>query len=153
MTGKRVDTLEGYISAVQDAMKIIPPPDFLSSHAKKHWVDIMNTRTASAWTPSDLDLASKLARLKTECDELFETLERDGRFITSARGDLVESPVYRAYHKTISLIMSLSRMLHVHPEATQGPAVKQANKHAATATIRQSVREVQDDDLIPSITQ
>lgn len=109
--------------------------------AMPFWVAIMRNRPRDRWNDADLANAATLAR----CQRDVERLQSE----VATEGDVIEgkvNPKHILIDKLVRRVMGLSRMLHVHPEATDGRS-QDAGK--ALENERQALAE--HDDLIPTL--
>ena len=115
-----------------------PVPD----GAMPFWTALMLNRPRDRWNDADLANAAALARAQWDVERLWAEIHAEGDVID---GKL--NPKHILIDKLVRRVMSLSRMLHVHPEATDGRS-EDAGK--ALANERQA-RSQPDDDLIPRL--
>ena len=110
----RSDSATAAVQAAQDAAQIpLEPPAHvtLPDAARPFWAALVRNRARHKWNEADLGNAAILAITQMQVHELIGDMEQAA---------LVDKLTRR--------IMSLSRLLHVHPEATQGRAQDQGNK-------------------------
>lgn len=116
---RRSDSATAAVKAAQNAaMDSHEPPahvDFPDS-ALPYWQNIMRARARDRWLPIDLDNAAELAM--TQCD-----MARL-RAVLRIEGDVMENgkphPAHKLLDSAVRRAIALSRLLHVHPEATEG---------------------------------
>ncbi len=109
--------------------------------ARPFWEALMRNRPRDRW--NDADLANAAALALTQCD--VERLYRE----IAIEGDVIEgklNPKHALVDKLVRRVMGLSRMLHVHPEATEGRSQDAGN---ALNNERQAADDY--DDLIPTL--
>lgn len=84
---------------------------------------LLRNRPRDRWNDADLAVAALLARSQCDCERLMREIEAEGEILPGNRVNqkcvLVDKLARR--------ITSLSRLLHVHAEATQGRAREQGN--------------------------
>ena len=105
------------------------------------WDALMRNRPRDKWNTADLATAAMLARAQAE-------VERHEAAI-AIEGDIVENktnPRLAQVDKLGRRIAMLSRLLHVHPEATEGRAREQGN-----ALQQEREAEATHDPLIPTL--
>ena len=113
---RRSDSAESAVIAAQNAAEGAPvPPEHVSlpDEAMPFWNALMANRPRDRWNDADLANAAILAVTQMQVHRLLEDIEQ---------AVLVDKLTRR--------IMALSRMLHVHPEATQGRPREQGKKLA-----------------------
>ena len=113
---RRSDSAESAVVAAQNAAEGAPvPPEHvtLPDEAKPFWDALMANRPRDRWNDADLANAAVLAVTQMQVNRLMGDIEQ---------AVLVDKLARR--------VMSLSRMLHVHPEATQGRPREQGKKLA-----------------------
>jgi hypothetical protein len=122
----RSDSADAAVQAAQNVAQgaLLPPPHVtLPEAAMPFWEALMRNRPRHRWNDADLATAAMLARAQYD-------VERHERAIM-LEGDLIEgalNPRLALVDKLGRRIMSLSRLLHVHPEATEGRAREQGNE-------------------------
>lgn len=133
---RRSDSATAAVQAAQNAaLGPHSPPshiDFPDS-ALPYWLTIMEARARDRWLPIDLANAAELAMLYDDMARLRASIRKEG--------DVVEGKPHPA-HKLLDTAgrraIALSRMLHVHPEATEGRSRDAgnalANERAAAAS-------------------
>lgn len=151
MTKKqRTDTATGAITSMQGATMKIDPPDwvYLPDYALPFWRSITRARAADRWNESDLEAAAELARTKGNIERLQEELSEEGDIIKNDRGTPIVNPKHSLLETLTRRMVSLSRMLQVHAEATQGKSRDQVQANKAQQTASKALED-SDDDLIP----
>lgn len=147
---QRIDSTAGMVSMLENIGVTIEPPAHchLRPRDMPFWVSIVNTRDVRAWTAPDLEHAANLARAKADIERLQEELDREGDIIINARGTPIVNPKHQLLETLSRRSAALSRMLHVHAEATGGKAGKEAkgNKAKSDAVADQAARDEEDDD-------
>ena len=113
MRQTRSDSATAAVQAAQNAAAgpLEPPAHVtLPDEARPFWDALMRNRPRHRWTDCDLATAALLAVSQWQA--------------TTLMADVEQLP---AVDKLARRIMALSRLLHVHPEATQGRAREQGN--------------------------
>ncbi|MEN1927600.1 hypothetical protein WCE37_01105 [Luteimonas sp. MJ250] len=125
MRQTRSDSATAAVQAAQNAAQApLSPPDHvtLPTGALPFWGALVANRPRHKWNDADLATAAMLARAQFD-------VERHERAITE-EGDIVDgkaNPRLALVDKLARRIVMLARLLHVHPEATQGRAREQGN--------------------------
>lgn len=125
MRQPRSDSTTTAVQAAQNAAQgplELPAHVTLPDGALPFWEALVRNRPRHKWNTADLATAAMLARAQYD-------VERHERAIAD-EGDLIEgalNPRLALVDKLGRRIMSLARLLHVHPEATQGRAREQGN--------------------------
>lgn len=116
---KRTDTLAGQINAVHDATVKIEPPAHCGFTADElcFFDSIVKARAVDSWNEIDLEDAVQLAWDKAKLAKLRKEVDAEGEVI-DGRGN----PKLREIDVIAKRVVSYSRKLHVHAEATQGRA-------------------------------
>jgi hypothetical protein len=136
----RSDSLASAINAFQAPAMIDPPEHvILRDHDLPFWRSIISVRPASSWNGPDLEMAANLARCKADVEQIQRLLSDDEFFEQTRQRRELETLMKRAVY--------LSRMLHVHAEATQGASREQKKREVPEADARASVRS----SLIPRL--
>lgn len=121
----RSDSADAAVQAAQNAIAApLKPPAHvkLPAKAKPFWVAVMRNRPRHKWNTADLATAAMLARAQFDVERLQREIDAEGDVID---GKL--NPKHALVDKLGRRIVTLSRLLHVHPEATQGRAREQGN--------------------------
>lgn len=110
--------------------------------AAPFWQAVMRNRPRDRWNDHDLAMAAVLARA------LFDTGRLQAEI--AVEGDVIEgklNPKHRLLETLIKRAASLSRLLHVHVEATVGRV-----QNAGNALQNERQAETEHDDLIPTMS-
>lgn len=116
---RRSDSATAAVAAAQNAaLGAHDPPahvDFPDS-ALPYWQNIMRARARDRWLPIDLDNAAELAMLQDDMARLRARVRLDGDITEDGK----PHPAHRLLDTAGRRAIALSRLLHVHPEATEG---------------------------------
>lgn len=140
----RSDSVTAAVQAAQNAAHApLLPPDHVSLpvEATPFWDALMRNRPRHRWNDADLATAAMLARAQYDVDRLLQEIAAEGDVI----GDKL-NPKHPLVDKLGRRVVTLSRLLHVHPEATQGRARDQGNE----LDVEKEAQE-QHDPLIPTL--
>ncbi|KAF1684882.1 TerS protein [Pseudoxanthomonas taiwanensis] len=132
MRQTRSDSAAAAVQAAQNAAQgpLEPPAHIpLPDAARPFWAALVRNRPRHKWNEADLGNAAILAITQMQVHDLIGDVEQAA---------LVDKLTRR--------IVSLSRLLHVHPEATEGRAQDQGNKLAL-----EREAEADHDPLIPTL--
>lgn len=132
MRQTRSDSATAAVQAAQNAAQgpLEPPAHItLPAEARPFWDALMRNRPRHKWNDADLGNAAILAVSQMQVHALI--------------GDVEQVAVV---DKLTRRILSLSRLLHVHPEATEGRAREQGNALEAEREAEQDA-----DPLIPTL--
>lgn len=141
---RRSDSSAAAVQAAQNAaLGPLDPLPYapIPPEAKPFWVAIMRNRPRDRWNDADLANAATLARCQWDVERL--------QCEVATEGDVIDgkvNPKHLLIDKLVRRVMGLSRMLHVHPEATDGRS-QDAGK--ALEVERQALAD--HDDLIPTL--
>jgi len=127
----RSDSITAAITAAQNAAQApLEPPEYvtLPEAAAPFWRALMLNRPRDRWNDADLGNAAILAVTQMQAHELI--------------GDVEQAPLV---DKLTRRIVLLSRLLHVHAEATVGRPADSAKP----LLLEQQARAIEHDDLIP----
>jgi hypothetical protein len=140
----RSDSADAAVQAAQNAAQgpLEPPAHVaLPAGALPFWAAVVKNRPRHRWNEADLATAAMLARAQFDADRLAQLIDEEG--------DLVDGKLHPAHALVDKLgrrITMLSRLLHVHPEATQGRAQAQGK------TLELELEAAEDHDpLIPTL--
>jgi hypothetical protein len=141
---RRSDSAAAAIAAAQSAaLGPLQPPAHvvLREGDRPFWNAIMLARARDTWTDVDLTTAATLARTQADIELLYETVSKAG-YVQGEKphplAAIVETLTRRA--------VALTRVLHVHAEATVGKS-----EDAAKALELERKARQEDDDLIPTL--
>ena len=147
MTKPRNIRSDSAAAAVQAAQNVALGPHEPLPHAPvleaayPFWLAVMRNRPRDRWNDHDLANAAELANTQADVVRL--------RGEIAAEGDVLEgkpNPKHVLIDKLVRRIMGLSRMLHVHPEATDG-----RSEDAGKALANERQASADHDDLIPTL--
>lgn len=125
MRQTRSDSAEVAVQAAQNAAAgpLKPPAHArIPAKARPFWQALVRNRPRHKWNDADLAIAAILARAQFDVHRLQREIEAEGDVI-----DGKVNPKHALVDKLARRVMALSRLLHVHPEATQGRAREQGN--------------------------
>ena len=94
----------------------------LPAKARPFWAALVRNRPRHKWNTADLATAAMLARAQFDVERLQREIETEGDIVAGK-----VNPKHGLIDKLGRRIVTLSRLLHVHPEATQGRAREQGN--------------------------
>lgn len=154
MKNNRFDGASGATEIMQTVAGELPkPPEHCRLQAKHmpFWNALMVARGGVKWTDADLEIAALAARCKCKIEELEIRLEREGDIIINARGTQIANPLHQILETHCRRMVSLSRMLHVHAEATSGKSKKEKGRNGAAGDMRDVIEDMEDDGLIPGL--
>lgn len=145
---KRTDTIAGKLSRFADAQKTLNPPAHVELRETDwpFWASVVRAREASTWSENDLELAANLARCKADIERLQMEIRAEGDVIENQRGTPIVNPKHALLETLSRRSVALTRLLHIHPEATVT-----AKDRAKSATAHREAQHVVgglDDDLI-----
>ncbi len=149
MRRARSDSVTAAISAAQAQLTVEPPAHItLRDGDKPFWDAIVSARATSTWNTSDLEQAANLARCKADIERLQKELTEQGDIIENDRGTQVINPRHTLLEVLSRRSVALSRMLHVHAEATVGRSEQQAKRAAPEQEAKAAARSA----LIPRLS-
>lgn len=141
---RRSDSAAAAVAAAQAvALGPVEPPKHVKLRRgdRPFWNAIVTARARDTWTDTDLATAANLARTQADIEKLQAQLDAEGYVL-----DGKENPLSKIIETLSRRAVALSRVLHVHAEATVG---KSEDAAKALANERQAAAE--DDDLIPTL--
>lgn len=144
---RRSDSAAAAVKAQRNAASALPKPPKhlpLPVEAKPYWADIMRARTRDAWLEVDLVNAVELACLYADIARLRELIRDEGDIIKGK-----PHPAHKLLNDAGRRAVSLSRVLHVHVEATAGRAQDAGNALQKQRQAEQAMQ--QHDPLIPHL--
>jgi hypothetical protein len=110
-------------------------------------------RATVTWNVADLEIAGNLARAKADIERLQADIDSEGDVIVNARGTLVANPKHAVLEVLSRRAVALSRLLHIHAEATNGRSRDQIGKLAAQRQAEEAADALRDhEDLIPGLS-
>lgn len=139
---KKIDTAPGAIDALKSAKKIHNPPCFitLTEYQMNFWGAIMRSKAYDSWTEFDLIQAANLAIEQATIQELNEEISKEGAtVIKDGTNTTIPNPKFDAKIKATDLTIRLSRIIHVHSEATGGRAKDGRGKNTGERKARESI--------------
>lgn len=146
---RRSDSATAAVTAAQNAsLGAHDPPAHIEfpDSARPFWLNIMEARPRDRWLPIDLDNAAELAMLQDDMARLRAAIRKDGDVL-----DGKPHPAHRLLDTAGRRAIALSRLLHVHPEATQGRSRDQGNKLAVEREAKSQKLPDNVSRLIPRV--
>ena len=142
---QRSDSATAAVAAVQSVGPIEPPAHVkLRDCDHPFWLSIVNARARENWTVTDLENAANLARCKADVERLQAEITAEGDIIVNQRGTQIVNPKHNLLETLTRRSMALSRMLHVHAEATVGEARAEKKPNQAAAAAQKAVESAVD---------
>lgn len=112
------------------------------------WNAIISARAGSTWNDADLAHAANLARCQADIDRITAEIAVEGDIIVNAKGTPVVNPKHALIETLSRRSVALSRVVHVHAEATKGRSRDAGNKLKVEEDAREAAPT---DDLIPGL--
>jgi len=130
--------------------KMPEPPAWITlpDSAVPVWYSIVCARDYTSWTSIDLEHAANLACCLADLERLRAEVRTEGDTIANERGTMVVNPKHSLMETLSRRSVALSRMLHVHAEATTGESRHQKQRSQKQREIAGAMEEHSDDDLI-----
>lgn len=141
---RRSDSAAAAVVAAQAAaLGPIDPPAHVALREgdRPFWNAIVKARARDTWTDTDLTTAANLARSQADIEHLQAKLDIEGYVV-----DDKINPTARLVEVLSRRVVALSRVLHVHAEATQG-----RSRDAGNALANERAAAAEHDDLIPTL--
>lgn len=149
---QRSDSPAAAVAASQSAaLGPLEPPAHVTLRAADlpFWNAIVTARARDTWTESDLAIAATLSRCQSDIERLQAEVDQEGFTILNGKGVPMVNPKHKLLETMSRRAVALSRVLHVHAEATVGRSRDAGN---ALANERQAALPLEDDDeLIPRL--
>lgn len=142
---KRSDSAAAAVAATQAAaLGPLEPPEHVTLRPgdRPFWNAIMLARARDTWTEVDLTTAATLARSQADIEDLHAKLAAAGYML----GDKPH-PLAAVVETLARRIVALTRVLHVHAEATVG----KSEDAAKALDLERKARQDEGDDLIPRL--
>lgn len=152
MRRARSDSITAAVTAAQDATAgPIEPPAHVALRERDwpFWNSIVSARARKTWNTADLENAANLARCKADIERLQSEIDAEGDIVKNERGTQIVNPKHTLLETLSRRAMAVSRMLHVHAEATQGESRQQPGRAEAAQAAAEAAAA--DDGLIPRI--
>lgn len=145
MKKHRIDTIHA-AGEMFRADKPMPPAHIsLPDYAVPAWDAIVRARDYTSWTAVDLEHCANLACCLADLEKLRHEVRREGDIIENARGTPIMNPKHTLIETLSRRSVALSRMLHVHAEATVGESRDHKKRNGMQADINGVDR---DDELL-----
>lgn len=155
MAKKRIDhnTADGEKEIFESAVTRIEIPKHLKLRGcdLPFWRAIIDARETRSWNNTDLAKAANLARCQADIERLSDELMHEGDIIINERGTPIVNPKHNLLETLSRREVALSRVLHVHTEATVGRSRDSAPRSKAQKAKREALEKVQGDGLIPGL--
>ena len=156
----RSDSAAGKESALKAATEkpLVPPKHIkLRPGDRPFWVAITRARARETWNPVDLAKAANLARTQADIERISQEVEEEGDIVVNTKGTQIVNPKHNLLETLTRREAMLSRIIHVHAEATVGKSEDAAKKLKAEQEATKSVNELRktnsgSDGLIAGVT-
>ena len=149
MRRTRSDSVTAAIAAAQAPTVINPPSHVtLRDGDRPFWDSVVRARAGTTWNESDLEHAANLARCKADIETMQMEIAEQGNIIENDRGTQIINPRHTLLEVLTRRSVALSRMLHVHAEATQGESRQQSKR----AKPEQDAQAAARSALIPRLS-
>lgn len=150
MKRTRSDSTAAAVAAAVAAGLPIEPPTHvtLRDGDRPFWDSVVCARARDTWTDADLENAANLARCKADIERLQSEITAEGDIVRNDKGTQIINPKHTLLETLSRRAVALSRMLHVHAEATVGES-RDAGK--ALKTEKEAKQAASDDELIPRL--
>ena len=112
------------------------------------WESIVRARDYNSWNAIDLSHAANLSKCLADIFTLHSEVADEGNLIKNDRGTMVVNPKHNLLEVLSRRSVALSRLLHVHAEATVGESRHQKPR-AKKQKESIEIREEKDNNLIP----
>ena len=112
------------------------------------WESIVRARDYNSWNAIDLSHAANLAKCQSDIFALYAEIEVEGNTLKNDRGTVVINPKHNLLEVLSRRSVALSRLLHVHAEATVGESRHQKPRAKKQQETNQIIEE-KDNNLIP----
>jgi hypothetical protein len=144
---QRSDSATAAVAAAQSG-PILPPAHVnLRPCDVPFWESLTRARARENWTAADLENAANLARCKADIERIQLEITAEGDTVVNQRGTQIVNPKHTLLETLTRRMMALSRMIHVHAEATVGEARAEKKPNQAAGKANQA-HEATDDGLI-----
>lgn len=129
---------------------VIDPPSHvtLRDGDRPFWDAIVRARAAQSWNASDLELAASLARCKADIETVQMEITASGNIVENDKGTQIINPRHALLETLTRRAIAMSRMLHVHAEATCGKSEQQAKRALPEKDAQSAARSA----LIPRLS-
>ena len=144
---QRSDSSTAAVAAAQSGPVLPPEHVHLRPCDWPFWVSVVHARARENWTAPDLENAANLARCKADIERVSVEIHAEGDTVLNQRGTQIVNPKHNLLETLTRRCMALSRMLHVHAEATVGEA-RAEKRPNQTAVKAKEALEATDDGLI-----
>jgi len=137
----RSDSASSAVQFVADESTPIEPPAHVELRDEDwpHWWAIVRAKRRESWTEHDLIFAAELARNFADLNRLRRELADEGDIVGG-----VINPKRKIEGDLIARSIRLTRLLQIHPLATQGRSADQAKRN----TRAREAADAAADDLI-----
>lgn len=152
MKRQPANSITAAVRAAQNAARgpIEPPAHVaLRDTDRPFWNSIVGARARDTWNDADLEMAGNLARCKADIERLQREIDAEGDVLKNDRGTQIMNPKHTLLETLSRRAVALSRMLHVHAEATSGKSRREVPGVETDVAARAA--PIADDGLIPRI--
>jgi hypothetical protein len=131
------------------------PPEHIEmpDYVMPHWWAVVRAREYTAWTPTDLEHAANLAHCLADSERLRREIRAEGDVLENNRGTPVQNPKHALLEQISRRAVALSKLIHVHAEATAGKSRDDRQRNEKQKEMSQAMDQHSDDGLIAPPTQ
>ena len=115
------------------------------------WDAIVCARARDSWNDVDLAKAANLARCQADIERISGELHGEGDTLVNERGTVVMNPKHSLLETLTRREIALSRVIHVHAEATVGESRDSSKSATAQKDAKKAAEAVESTGLIPGL--
>jgi hypothetical protein len=153
MRKNRIDSASEAVKIANAEMPMPPDHIILREGDFPHWKAVVRAREFSSWTDVDLEHAANLAACLADIERFKQEIFAEGDVIKNDRGTPIVNPRHALLETVSRRAVALSRMLHVHAEATVGESRHQKKRNQKQGEVSRDKDGSDDDGLIPGVVQ
>lgn len=116
------------------------PPEHIEipEDAMPHWWSIVRAREYNSWTGPDLEHAANLACCMADLERLRKELRVEGDVIENKKGTQIVNPKHNLLETLSRRSVALSKLIHIHAEATSGKSRDEVKRNKTQREISES---------------
>ena len=115
------------------------------------WRAIVRAREYKSWTDVDLEHAANLAVCLDDLERLRREVRIEGDIIENLRGTKIVNPKHSLLETLSRRSVALSRLLHVHAQATVGDSDEQSKRNNKQRKLKEALAQDDDSLIAPSV--
>ena len=138
MSRQRFDSTEGMLNSIESMRETVVPSSPLTARESIHFAAIIESREAKTWLKNDLFLATSLAKIYRQMEEVQDRLG-DDYVVMNQRGTQINNPLVNTMLQLASTLQAMNRTLGLSASQKGVAGEEQKSRNVAEAGLRKTV--------------